>query len=255
MKAIRIQEEDEVIIQIGRLGEGRPGPGPDWIRVETDAQGQLVAIRVLQASRHLPTDPSDDGVVGTKEAASLFGLKPSNFIRDLASRADFPPPIARLASTRVWHRADLEAYRRRNLCLTQTVGSTTVDDSQAPRENATMPTITDAPAKAHVRANVRALLPVVRARLAPYRPLRIILFGSQARGGATMDSDLDLLIVMPDGTDRRQVLVSMYDALADLPIGKDLAITTPTEVQRYGHLVGTILRPALEEGVVIYERA
>jgi predicted nucleotidyltransferase len=36
------------------------------------------------------------------------------------------------------------------------------------------------------------------------RPLRIIVFGSAARGEMQPDSDVDLLVVMPDGTHRRR---------------------------------------------------
>ena len=35
-------------------------------------------------------------------------------------------------------------------------------------------------------------------------PVQIILFGSAARGDMRLGSDLDLLVVMPDGTHRRK---------------------------------------------------
>jgi len=40
----------------------------------------------------------------------------------------------------------------------------------------------------------------------------------------------------------------------DLPIAKNIVVTTPVEIAEYGDLVGPILRPALREGKVIYER-
>jgi len=39
-----------------------------------------------------------------------------------------------------------------------------------------------------------------------------------------------------------------------LPISKDVIITTPDEIKRHGKVVGDILMPALEEGMVIYEQ-
>jgi hypothetical protein len=39
-----------------------------------------------------------------------------------------------------------------------------------------------------------------------------------------------------------------------LPVAKDVVVTTPAEIEEYGHLVGLVFRPALREGKVIYER-
>ncbi len=88
-----------------------------------------------------------------------------------------------------------------------------------------------------------------------FRPERIILFGSMARGDVNPNSDLDLLIVMPDGTNHRETTVAVYDILRDLTTPTDIVVTTPTEIAEWGHLVGTILRPALREGIVVYDRS
>lgn len=86
-----------------------------------------------------------------------------------------------------------------------------------------------------------------------FEPERILLFGSRARGDAAEWSDVDLLVVMPDGTDRRQTAIEMHVALGDLPAAKDIVVTTPAHIAQGGH--GTVLRPALREGAVLYERA
>ena len=88
-----------------------------------------------------------------------------------------------------------------------------------------------------------------------FDPLRVVLFGSLARGEAGRNSDVYLLVVMPDGIeDERRVTVEILGALKDLPISKDIVVTTPEEIERRGVLVGTVLRPALREGKVLYER-
>lgn len=87
-----------------------------------------------------------------------------------------------------------------------------------------------------------------------FKPVRIILFGSHARGDAGQYSDIDLLVVLPEAPDSRQAAVNIRRALADFPVAKDIIITTPNEISRRGHLVGTVLRSALLEGTVIYER-
>jgi predicted nucleotidyltransferase len=95
---------------------------------------------------------------------------------------------------------------------------------------------------------------VVHRLVTQFSPLKIILFGSHAIGNPTDDSDLDFLIVMPDGTDRRQSAIEMHRHLRDLPMPKDLIVTTPQEIARRGQMIGSILQPALAEGKVLYER-
>ena len=88
-----------------------------------------------------------------------------------------------------------------------------------------------------------------------FQPERILIFGSWARDDAAEWSDVDLLVVMPDGTDRRQAAIEMHVALGDLPAAKDIVVTTPTHIAQRGHVIGSVLRPALREGTVLYERA
>ena len=87
-----------------------------------------------------------------------------------------------------------------------------------------------------------------------FEPARVILFGSHARGTAVEDSDVDLLVVMADVANKRQAAVQMRRALGDLPVSKDIVVTTPDEISRRGHVVGSVLHAALREGTVVYER-
>src|SRR5574342_449148 len=87
-----------------------------------------------------------------------------------------------------------------------------------------------------------------------FNPVRIILFGSWARGEAREDSDLDLLIVLPKVEHKRKAAIEILRSLNGLPISKDVVVTTPEEIKTRGHVVGDILRPALQEGKIIYER-
>ena len=86
-----------------------------------------------------------------------------------------------------------------------------------------------------------------------FNPVRIILFGSWARGQATKDSDLDLLVVLPKVEHKRKTAIEILRVFNGLPISKDVVVTTPEEIKTRGQVVGDILRPALMEGRVIYE--
>jgi uncharacterized protein len=99
-------------------------------------------------------------------------------------------------------------------------------------------------------------LPLIIERIVQrFNPVRIILFGSHARGEARWDSDLDLLVVLPSVDNKRQAAVEIRRALNGVPVSKDIIVTTPEEIAARGNVVGLILRPALREGRVIYERA
>jgi hypothetical protein len=54
--------------------------------------------------------PVAGSLMGTREAARLVGVRPPNFVRDWASRPDFPAPMATLSSGRVWDAAEVERY-------------------------------------------------------------------------------------------------------------------------------------------------
>jgi predicted nucleotidyltransferase len=88
-----------------------------------------------------------------------------------------------------------------------------------------------------------------------YDPVKIILFGSHARGEAGPESDIDLLVVLPEVANKRQAAVAIRRAFTDLPVPKDIVVTTPEEIARRGDVVGTVLRPALREGKVLYEQS
>ena len=90
---------------------------------------------------------------------------------------------------------------------------------------------------------------------AQFNPRRIVLFGSRARGDARPDSDVDLLVVLDEVASKHELAVAMRVAVADVPLAKDIVVTTREEIARRGDLVGTVLRPALKDGRDVYVRA
>jgi predicted nucleotidyltransferase len=56
-----------------------------------------------------------------------------------------------------------------------------------------------------------------------YRPVRIYLFGSEARGEAGPDSDLDFLVVVPDDTPEEKMRCGdVYSLLSGFGMAKDV---------------------------------
>ncbi|MBI2317790.1 MAG: nucleotidyltransferase domain-containing protein [Betaproteobacteria bacterium] len=87
-----------------------------------------------------------------------------------------------------------------------------------------------------------------------FHPDRVILFGSHARGTASADSDVDLLVVMPVSGSRREKAVEIGVALHGLGVAKDIVVTTPEDFEWRKEIPGTIERPAALEGRVLYAR-
>jgi predicted nucleotidyltransferase len=95
---------------------------------------------------------------------------------------------------------------------------------------------------------------MVRRIVSQFRPEKIILFGSHARGDAGPDSDVDLLVVMPVEGSRREKAVEIGVALHDIRVPKDIIVTTPEAFELRKEIVGTIERPAARQGRVLYAR-
>jgi predicted nucleotidyltransferase len=88
-----------------------------------------------------------------------------------------------------------------------------------------------------------------------FRPEKIILFGSYARGMAGQDSDADILVVMPVKGSKRKKATEIDVALVGLDLPVDVIVVTPEELERNRNQIGTIIYPALKEGKVLYEKA
>ena len=98
------------------------------------------------------------------------------------------------------------------------------------------------------------LTEITRRIVAVSDPQQIILFGSQARGEAGPDSDLDLLVIKDEVASPRAEAARIYRALAGLSTSVDVLVARSDYVRRHRDIIGTVVRPALREGRVLYAR-
>ncbi len=87
-----------------------------------------------------------------------------------------------------------------------------------------------------------------------FKPEKIILFGSYAYGKPTLESDVDLLVVMPyeDSPFHQAHRISQRLKLA-LPL--DLLVYSPEQLQYRLEIGDSFIREIIERGKVMYEAA
>jgi predicted nucleotidyltransferase len=103
------------------------------------------------------------------------------------------------------------------------------------------------------RSTEEIIAEMTRRIVERFDPLQVILFGSHARGDAHADSDVDLLVVFPELENNRKMRVDIRGILTDFAVAKDIIVATPDEIARSQHRLGSILRPALRDGRVLFE--
>lgn len=83
-------------------------------------------------------------------------------------------------------------------------------------------------------------------------PVCVILFGSQARGDASPDSDVDVLVVEREVANRYSEMVRLNRSLRGLLLPVDLLVIDERSYDEWSDTPGSVYHAARQEGKVLY---
>ncbi len=98
----------------------------------------------------------------------------------------------------------------------------------------------------------RAIDQVVQQIVEKFKPQKIILFGSYARGNPRPESDVDLLVIMNTPLKESKQSLEIRHHLGVM-FGMDLIVHTPKRLKERVKMGDWFLRDILKEGKVLYE--
>ena len=98
----------------------------------------------------------------------------------------------------------------------------------------------------------KAIDQVVEQIVEKFKPQKIILFGSYARGNPRPESDVDLLVVMKRSNKKINQSLEIRRHL-DVMFGLDLVVYTSKRLKERVDMGDWFLRDVLKEGKVLYE--
>jgi predicted nucleotidyltransferase len=83
-------------------------------------------------------------------------------------------------------------------------------------------------------------------------PVKIVAFGSRARGTAREDSDLDLAVILPDSD--LPPRSALWKAVSGLRMSVDLIMTNEATHERMRRSINSVHHDIAEQGVVLYRK-
>lgn len=89
-----------------------------------------------------------------------------------------------------------------------------------------------------------------------FRPRRVILFGSVARGDAAADSDIDLLVILDDDAPREKLtLKAGFEARRSYRRAADVIPCRESDYAERASIVGTLAYEVAKDGILVYQRS
>ncbi|RJQ31026.1 nucleotidyltransferase domain-containing protein [Candidatus Parcubacteria bacterium] len=111
-----------------------------------------------------------------------------------------------------------------------------------------------------MRSNIDKKIKQIKNDLKPYKPQKVILFGSYAWGKPKKNSDIDLLIVKNTSKPRQRRIDDVYNLIyrrdyfldkEKFPGAVDLVIYTPKEIKQRLEMGDSLIKEIFEKGKVL----
>ncbi len=100
--------------------------------------------------------------------------------------------------------------------------------------------------------NLRKSLESIKEQLINYGAIKIILFGSLAKGKVDVNSDLDLFVIMPSNKSSKEWMKFIYDNI-EFGISSDIIVYNEEEFKE-NLPISRFIRDVLDTGKVVYEK-
>ncbi|OGC21831.1 hypothetical protein A2291_04665 [candidate division WOR-1 bacterium RIFOXYB2_FULL_42_35] len=96
---------------------------------------------------------------------------------------------------------------------------------------------------------------IVKKISTKFQPKKVYLFGSRAWGNPTVDSDLDLFVVMPSSLRRDNRSVEISKLFPDRLFSLDVLVYTPKEVEKSLQNNNPFIKEIISKGIVLYDES
>ena len=91
---------------------------------------------------------------------------------------------------------------------------------------------------------------------AEFQPEEIYLFGSHAWGAPTDDSDVDLMVIVRESSEKAiRRMQRAHRCLRGIGFAKDVLVSTRVEFDRYRHLSASLSHKIFQDGRKLYDKA
>jgi hypothetical protein len=99
------------------------------------------------------------------------------------------------------------------------------------------------------------LADIVNRLVQAFQPEQVYLFGSHARNEAGMDSDYDLMVIVPDDMPpERRRNRRAYEALCGTGVAADVLVWTRERFAGRLHVVASLPATIVREGALVYDK-
>ena len=106
-----------------------------------------------------------------------------------------------------------------------------------------------------IQLNFRAELnSLVKQIITISNPLKLYLFGSYARKENTSKSDFDILVIVSEEIDLREITKKLYLTISDIKIPYDIIVSKQSIIEKNKNNRGLVYSTILAEGVILYAK-